>query len=377
MKKIPLILFVLLFLIPESKAQPLAAYTDIQRNFMVHDNGMNRKVEHLMPMEYKVGKIAIPYIDNAKNFKIYSNGSSVKINDGFTNRFYATDNLVAYYNANALWVWENDETQLLSGLAERAQIGDSVVLYFDGVHKAFKAYYAGQIYNIEDYLGASNRLSYDGNITENMSIGAGQLPSSKVGSNIAAYVDYTEQFKCFMYGEIITLESYLIQSFDVARNIVAYVDGDSYFKVYYNGTIEELEPFPPKSYAAGNGMVAYIDHAGYFKIFYEGELIEIEYSDVDFKINENVIAFSNSSGQFLAFYKGRFKTLENFTPNSVKIGYNSIAFMGAGQALKLFTKGEIYDISRGDISQWSLDYDVLTYQFGRNLMKVFYDGDTY
>src|SRR5690554_365125 len=175
-----LLLLFSLFLHQEITAQPLSAYTDIQRNFVVFDNGMNKRIENLLPQQFKVGKIAIPYIDNSRSFKIYSNGHVQKINEGFTNRFEVTDNLIAYFNANALWVWENGETQLLSGRAEQSFIGDSVVLYFDGVHKAFKAYYDGEIYPIEDYLGSANRLSFDGNVSDAMSIGSGQLPSAKV-----------------------------------------------------------------------------------------------------------------------------------------------------------------------------------------------------
>jgi len=370
-------LLLLITNVKELYSQPISAFTDIQRNFQIFDQGSKKKIESLLPLDYKIGRIAIPYIDNSKNFKIYSNRHSVKINDGFTNRFEATDNLIAYYNARALWVWENGETYLLTGIAEQSYVSDSLVLYFDGVQKEFKAYYQGEIYPIEDYLGSSNRLSFDGNVTEGMSIASGQLPSAKVGPNIAAYVDYSEQFKYFKQGEIHTLESYLIQSFDVGRNIIAYVDGDGYFKILYNDEVQELESFAPQSYAAGNEMVAYIDEAGYFKIFYKNELIEVGYFDAQFQVKDNVIAFSNSSKQFLGFYEGQFYTLENFTPSEIKMSYNSIAFVGSGKALKLFTKGEIHEVTRADIQSWDLNYDVLKYQFGRSMIKVFYEGETY
>lgn len=358
-------------------AQPLSAYVDIQRNFTVFDAGMVKKVENLQPLDFKIGKISIPYIDNSRNFKIYSQGNSFKINEGFTNAFQVTDNLVAYFNANALWVWEEGESYLLSGRVEQYYIGDSIVLFFDGVQKEFKAYYDGQIYPIENYLGGSNRLSFDGNVSANMSVGAGQLPVAKVSANIAAYVDYAERFRYFKQGQIYTLEDYLVQSFDVGRSVIAYVDANGYFKVFYNGEVVELDSFAPQLYAAGNEMVAFWDHAGYFKIFYKGEVYEVGFFEGNFKVQENVISFSNSSGQFLAFYQGSFYTLENYTPTEVKIGYNSIGFIGAGGALKMFSKGKIYEVSRADLQYWSLDYDVLTYQFGRNLFKVFYEGQTY
>lgn len=359
------------------QAQPLSAYTDIQRNFTVFDAGMLKKVENLQPIDFKIGRVAIPYIDNSRNFKIYYDGVTHKINDGFTNKFEVTDNIIAYFNANALWVWEDGNTQLLTGKAEQYYIGDSLVLFFDGIHKEFKAYYQGNIYPIEDYLGSGNRLSFDGNVTSDMSVGAGQLPAAKVSANIAAYVDYGERFKYFKHGKITTLEEYLVQSFDVGRGIIAYVDADGYFKVYYNDEVLELETFAPKQYAAGDEAVAFWDHAGYFKIFYKGVIHDVGFFDGRFQVKDNVIAFTNSADQFLAFYKGSFYSLENFTPSEVQIGYNSVAFVGAGGALKLFSKGEIYEVSRADLQYWTLNYDVLTYQFGRNLFKMFYEGQTY
>src|SRR6218665_482958 len=80
----------------------LSAFTNFQNQFMVWDKGMIRKIEYLVPLQVKIGRSAIPYIDNSRSFKIYRNGGSTKINDGFTNNFQVSDNLITYQNAKAL-----------------------------------------------------------------------------------------------------------------------------------------------------------------------------------------------------------------------------------------------------------------------------------
>ncbi len=126
------------------QAQPLSAYTSFQNQFMVWDNGMIRKVEFLVPLQVGIGRSAIPYIDNSRNFKIYYKGGAQKVNDGFTQAFQVTDNLVTYQNSKALFVWDQGKTTNLSKYCEQFYLGDSLVVFFDGVQREFRAYYGGR-----------------------------------------------------------------------------------------------------------------------------------------------------------------------------------------------------------------------------------------
>jgi hypothetical protein len=111
--KFLLVLLMLLGMQKVTQAQ-LSCFTSFQNKFMVWDQGMIREIEYLVPTSFKIGKMAIPYIDNSRNFKIYSNGVSKKINDGFTNNYYVSDNLIAYMNAKSLNVWDNGKVTNLS-----------------------------------------------------------------------------------------------------------------------------------------------------------------------------------------------------------------------------------------------------------------------
>lgn len=359
-------------------AQPVSAYTNFQNQFMVWDNGVERKIESLLPVRYEIGRTAVPYLDNTRNFKIYSKGGVQLINQGFTSDFKVTDNLVAYRNNNALLVWENGKTTTLSNYMSTYAVGDSVILYFDNVRSLYKAYYQGNIYEIESFLGGVNALKVDTNVVnDGLSIADGQLPSVKVSDNIAAFVTYANRFKVFYHGELSELESFTVTSFDVGRNIAAYVDANRNFKVFYNGEITELESFTPKSYKAGDNLVAYVSNDGNFKIFYNGEVNTVGYFDPEYKVGDNIVAYRDASGYFKVFYKGKIYTIDAYYPESYKVAYNSMAYVNTANVLRVFTDGDIYDVTNASVSDWRLDYDAIQYRFGQNMYKVFYKGKTF
>ncbi len=372
----------ILFFSSDIIAQPLSAYTNFQNQFMVWDNGMIRKIEYLFPLKMEIGRNAIPYIDNSRSFKIYHKGGAQKINDGFTNNFQISDNLITFQNAKALLVWDNGKITTLSNYCEQFYLGDSLVLFFDGVQKEYRAYYNGKVSPIEGYLAANastTTFNTDNptSISTDMDIASGQLPGVRVSDNIAAYVNYANQFHIFYHGDVIEQETYMVSSFDVGRNTVAYVDANRAFKVFQKGKTTEIDNFPPYTYAAGDDVVAYVGYDNYFKIFYNDSLYSIGYFEPDFQVRDNIVAFQDATGYFKVFYKGRIYTLESYYPNNIVVGYNSVAYVNRANVLRLFSEGQIYDVTNADISQWRLDYDVLQYRFGTNMFKVFYKGRTY
>ncbi len=367
-----------------SLAQPLSAYTNFQNQFYVWDNGYVRKIEYLVPVKTAIGRSAIGYLDNSRSFKIYHRGGATKINDGFTNSIYATDNLIGYKNTNSLFVWENGKITQLSGMVGDFKIGDSVVLFFDGIQSQYEAYYNGEIYPIEGFLGGTSSeylfavdTSRNISISNSQSIESGQLPSAKASDNIAAYVNYAGQFRIFFHGNIIDQEPYLVKSFDVGRNTVAYVDINAQFRVFHNSNTRLLDDFPPENYAAGDDLVAYVGSDNNFKIFYNDSVYTIGYFQPNFTVGDHVVAFEDGSGYFKVFYKGTVYTLESYYPDDYVVAYNSVAYVNRANVLRQFCEGDIFDVTNAGISQWRLDYDVVQYRFGTNLYKVFYKGRTY
>lgn len=364
-----------------SQAQPLSAYYDFQNQFFAWDDGMIRKIDYLIPLEFKIGRYALPFIDNARNFKIYSNGATSKINSGNTNAFYATDYLVTFLNNTILQVWEDGEVTRLSNLCNQFVTGDSLVMYFDKVQSEYRMYYNKEIYTLETFLSGfnPNLLTSDSaqKRFDNMDIASGQIPSFQLSDNIAAYVNFADEFKIFYRGQIIEQESYTIKSFGVGRNTVGYVDANNEFRIFHNGHTQTIDNYEPYHYQVGDNLVAFIGSDNYFKIFYNDSVYNIGFMQPDFVVVDNIVYYEDQSGYFHVFHKGKDHTLESYMPREIKAKYNSIAYVTNSRIIKLFTEGNVYEVITADVASWRLDYDVLQYRFGANLNKVFYKGKTY
>jgi hypothetical protein len=348
------------------QAQPLAAYVNLQNQVIVWDDGAVRKIDYLTPISMKVGRTAIPYLDNSRSFKIYYGGGVRTVNIGFTNEYHVSDNLVAFLNARSLNVFDNGVVKNLSGLTQSFQLGDSILLFHDGVRNEFKAYYDGTVYPIENFLAGN------------------AIDAVKVSDNIAAYDNYANQFRIFFHGNIIAQEDYAVSSFDVGRNTVAYIDINRQFKIFHNGQTIVAEDFPPENFAVGDNVVAYVSNDGYFKIFYADSIRTIGFFRPDYRVGDNVVAYRDGGGYFRAFYKGDITTLESYYPGNYVVQYNSLAYVNRANVLRLFTEGEVYDVStmfnneaQSGQESWQLAYDVLKYRVGLNLFKVYYKGTEY
>ncbi len=354
---LPFILIVGLF--RDVQAQPLGAYTDMQNEFMVWDRGMIHKVDYMPPTSFKIGRTAIPYLDNSRSFKIYYGGGVQNINVGFTNSFFATDNLVVYLNQKSLNVFDKGVTKNLTGVCDQYFFGDSIVLFLDTYKGEYKAYYNGQISSIETYFSDS------------------VLSTVKVSDNIIAYNNFANQFRIFFHGQKIAETDYQVNSFDVGRNTVAYVDNDRRFKIFHNGKTFPIDDFQPSAYKAGDDLVAFVSNDGYFKIFYNDSVITLGYFKANFQVGDNIVAFKDQGGTFKVFYKGTVTEMDTYMPPKLVIQYNSMAYLNQSNELRLFSEGEIYEVTNAELTSWSLNYDVVAYQIGENIFKFYYKGTDY
>ncbi|HTN16506.1 MAG TPA: hypothetical protein VL092_02420 [Chitinophagaceae bacterium] len=364
MSKRFLSLVFILFFIQSSDAQPLSVYTDVQNQVMVWDNGVIRKVDYLQPIDMKVGRIAIPYIDNSNNFKVYYKGGSRKLNTGFTNDYQSSDCLISFRNATSLNVFDRGEVKNLSRLCNKYYAGDSLIVYMDERTQQFNAYYNGEIKPVEPFLADANN-------------GIEQI---EVKSNIAAYINYANQFHLFYHGAVVNQEAYPVSSFKAGRNTVAYIDAGNQFKVFYDGTTQILESFPPQTYSVGHNMVAYITVDGNFNIFCKGKVYKMGYFKPNFQVSDFVCLYQDVSGYSKVFQDGVTTTLEPYMPDKFLAQYNSVAYFDRNNVLKLYSNGEINEVTSAlspGQNNWSLNYDVVMYQVGNNFFKFYYEGREY
>jgi hypothetical protein len=342
-----------------ASAQPLAAFVDIQNQLMVWDRGMIHKVDFMPPTMMKIGRTAIPYLDNSRSFKIYYGGSVRPMNIGFTNAFFVTDNLVAYLNQKSLNVFDRGVTKNLAGVCDQYFVADSVVLFLDSYKSEYRAYYNNQLYTVESYVPDST------------------LSHLKVSDNIIAFDNFANQFKIFYHGSLISQEEYQVSSFDAGRNTVAYVDVDHKFKIFHSGQTFVIDDYAPQSYKVGDNLVAFVSSDGYFRVFTADSVHTIGFMSPTYQVGDNVVGYKDPGGMFKIYYKGDITEMENYYPANYFIQYNSVAYVNTAGTLRLFTEGEVYDVTNADLSNWQLNYDVITYQIGQGIFKVFYKGNEY
>lgn len=346
-------------------AQPLSAYTNVQNEVMVWDNGVIRKVDYLQPIEMKIGRIALPYIDNSRNFKIYYRGGTRNINIGFTNEYKVSDCLIPFLNATSLNVFDRGEVTNLTRLCTQYYSGDSLIVFLDGRTQEYKAYYNGNIIGVEGFLADAQSTGIKG---------------IEVGSNIAAYVNYANQFHLFFHGAIVEQEMYPVASFKTGRNTVAYVDAGNQFKVFHDGTTQVLESFPPQSYSVGCDMVAYVTVDGNFNIFYKDKVYKMGYFRPVYQVSDFVVLYQDPSGYSKVFQDGETTTLEPYMPEKFQAQYKSVAYFDRNNTLKQYNNGQVYEVTSAlnpGQDNWRLSYDVLMYQVGNNFFKFYYQGREY
>ena len=357
MKSYFLLLITYLFSISLA-GQNISAYSDYKNYFFAFDNGPNIELESQPIKSYRVGGNAVAYVNGADNFRAYFNGETYDLLSIPPADYVATDNYVVYYRDMILNVFDNGKRTLLSGYTKAYEAGDSMVGFFDLNNYMLRAYYNGQVQDIENLLGRQE-----------------DSIKFKVGDNIMAYINASDQFKIFYQEHILQLESYPADSFKVGRNTVAYVDGYSQnFKIFYNGMSYTVESTPPRSFRVADDMVAYVSNTGDFKIFYQGQLLKISsFEPVFYKVQDKVMVFFDNKF-FTAFYNGKITTLETYIPSNYQLDFNTIAYIDRISYLKAVYEGKQQRISEEKITTFELTGNVLKYSYGMSEVKFFLRG---
>ncbi len=345
-------------------AQPFSAYVDVRNEFYAFDNGAVNKLDHLQPVDYKIGKNSIAFIDNQRNFKLYRDGIVTTINENlYTVNFEMTDNLILYRSANMISVIDGNEVKMLSGLCREFALGDSVVMFYDINRSSFNGYYKGEVTELETYLLTGDDYSFGSNL--------------KASDNIGAYTNFNDMFKVFYQNQVLTLEEQKIKNFEVGRNTIAYTDINNQFKIFYKGETYKIDGFPPKSYQVGDNIVAFVNFEGNFKIFHAGKMYNIGFYEPKYQVKDFLLAYEAVNGFLKVFYDGNAEVLENYYPPNLQMQYKSLAYTNQANTLRLFSEGRTYNVTNQTVADYRLDYDVLQYKIGFNRFKFFAKGEEY
>jgi hypothetical protein len=347
------------------KAQPFSAYTNARKEFYTFDNGGVNRIEPLEPISYKIGKRGIAYMDNARNFKVYHNGTVTQLSDLFNTAYHVSDDFITYHNRNILNVIDGTEIKTLSNFCTKYAMGDSIVVFYDYNKSIFSCYYNGEIIELETFLltNSENDFVFDSTV--------------KVTDNIVAYVNYNNTFNVFLNNKHTVLEDNIPKDFQVGRNTVAYTTINNQFKIFHKGNIYDIDVFPPKNITVGDDLVAFETTDGYFKYFYDGKLYTMGLYEPQYKLVDNVLAYEDINNRFTIFHKGETYFMDIYFPEKLNMQYNSLAYVNKTSTLRLFSNGKIADITTMPVNNFQIDYDVLKYQIGFNAFHFYKDGKHY
>ena len=356
MKKM-LLLIIAVWFLPNLYSQPLAAYHNYQRHFVVFDNGQKRSVENLPVKSYQIGKTCVAYVSNSGQFKVYYKGEVQTLAVGNVEKYYTTRNLLFYFIYSQLYVFDNGKTKMLSSGVSSFAIGDDLVAFYNNNNSMSYVYYNGELKEIERSLTGA------------------PITRFAAGDNIFAYFnDNTKYLKVFYQGELQNLlQSNGQVSFKAGKNVIAYIDhSQNSFHVFYQDEIYDLEDFRPKSYIVGDDILAYVDNTGSFKVFSEGEVYTVSSFEPDsYDVKDNLVAFTELE-YFKVFYKDEVYELESYTPENIQMKDGSIAYLNVNGWLKAFVDGKLVTVTKDLVKSFVLTYDLIYANTTVNTVKMFY-----
>lgn len=303
------------------------AYVDYADNFKIYQNGKVNTVEIGTVRNYKVTDNLVAYSmndilkvwDNGKvktlspNVKEFAIGDSLvvffdyyftSINGYYNGKIYsrrlrqvgetiqkmdAGDNIAAVITAEDrnFWVFYQGNTELINNFVEDVnfKVGRDIVAYMDQPTRTFKAYYKGEIYDIENF----------------------QPNEYKMGDARIVYIDAVGNFKTFYEGTIATILPIEPTFFQVKDSMIVYQELDR-FKCFYEGQIYEVAPYIPEKYQFERDLIVYLDRSNNLQMFRKGETKLIQHGANlinDFQLIRDVIILNVEVNKNIIYWNGQ------------------------------------------------------------------------
>jgi len=352
-------IFIFLFIADVASAQFIQAYQDFRKYLYVFQDGVSYQLESQPVRSFAVSAEAVVYVDNANNLKGWYRNEKFDLGEGNDLQLTSSRKYITFQRGQFLGLFDNGKYKRLASFLKEYTVGDEIIAFKEDNYDMLKAYYNGEIIDLEYTL-------------------VSKLGSYQVGDNVVAFSNGSHYFKVFHNGELLELEQWEPTQFVCGRDMVAYIDGSTQnLKLFYNDKVLKLENFPPTSMQMGDNVFAYVSDESAFKVYSNGKLLKIEsYAPDFFKVQDNICAFFFDNKLQIVLDGTRYE-LENFNPRSYQISNNNIAWVDNSGRLKMFDKGKTITVTSEIVGNYSLNGDVLKYEGGDGLSHIFYRGKTF
>jgi hypothetical protein len=237
----------------------------------------------------------------------------------------------------------------------------------------------------------------------------------KVGRTGIAYLDNLGIFKVYRYGVMNKVNTNFTSAFGVSDNFIFYktqtslhvIDADddielcrsvgeyavgdsiilyydrirNILNAYYGGKTIELETNlatnTHDNFKVSDNVIAYTNFMDQFKVLMYGETQVLEAQPVqDYQVGRNIVAYTDINNQFKICTGGEPIVADAFAPKRYTVGDNVVAFVGYDGYFKIFYEGKVHQIGYFDKRFLVSDY-VVAFEDGAGFFKVFYKGNIY
>jgi len=203
------------------------------------------------------------------------------------------------------------------------------------------------------YINSNGHLKmYQNKKVRQLEVGGVQLNNYFATDHLAGY-NVFEKLKVVYKGEVIELSN-RCTAYQAQDSLIAFYDKNlESLRVFYKGEIQDIESgmigTPIQDWKSGDNIVAYISsRTKDFKIWYQGEstIIKKNVEDTQFKSGKDMVAYIDPIDEsFKAFYKGEVYDIDDFKPQSFKMGDGFVAFVSHMGDFKHYGGDEVELIS--------------------------------
>lgn len=357
MKKL---LFIWLTLICSTRlvSQGAAGFVDDRLFFFTYMNGSVAKQEILKIDSFYPSTNYVAYIDRYGNFKFIHNQKKYTVYNVPPDVLKVSNHFMAYSRGPMLGVFNGKTSKTIEPFIRGAfYIGDSIVTYINN-YDILKAYIADTTYDLLTFA---------------------QPEMHRTGDNIVAFKTLDERFKAFYRGQIFDLEPYMPSDYAIARDMVVYHDNISNFKIFEKGETYTLESYQIDSFRLTNNILTYYSNVGEWFAYSNAEKkLLLNTRPKSFIQKRNILAYTDNAGNFYAYYKGRVLQLENYTPDKMDAWEDLLVYTDLYGALWGLVKGVKMKISEGIVKEWWLQNQCVVYwDLTPNIKSVWNQGKIY
>ncbi len=273
------------------------AYVDYADNFKVYMNGEVKELEIGSVRNYAVTNNLVAY-SMVDILKVYDNGK-VKMLSANVKEFSIGDSLIVffdyYFNSiNAYYNGKVHSSGRLRQIGERIQqidVSHNIAGIITAEDRNFRIFYKGSTEMINQF------------VEENVSF--------KAGRDIIAYMDQpTRTFKAYYQGEIYDVDNFKPELYKMGDARIVFIDNVGNFKTFYDGQIATILPNPPTFFQVKDSMIVY-QELDRFKCFYKGEIHEIApYIPEKYQFERDLIVYLDQTRNLQVYKNGESQLLQ-------------------------------------------------------------------